>query len=323
MKRLLANGYWLLAIGGCASRPANLVVVTSSVAQTVSLLGDTLYGLPLDPAGGPARVRRIVAAREELARDSSNLAAWLHLGRSTAGMGRLRDAVAIYSRIVEVYFTDPRAFRERGELLLRLRRLDAAIADFQKAGLLMLPTGRLLEPIRLGAESDGSAAPRLEVTTTQYQNFFLLGIAQYCKGDNLAAYKVLAEAAGIALTADDLARALLWLFFALRRVGNGGEARRALELVQPDWSAESSIPEIKLLRAYKGQVPTDSIQAEAMGAPGEERALYSYGIAYHLLLKPGREADAELWLERALSGPDWSQLVYVVAEADLARLRKR
>ncbi|HEV8613601.1 MAG TPA: hypothetical protein VGQ73_08810 [Gemmatimonadales bacterium] len=314
-------GFLLLVAYGCAPRPVNLVVVTSSVAQTVSLLGDTLYGLPLDPGGGPARVRRIVAAREALARDSSDLTAWLQLGRSTTGMGRLRDAVAIYSRIAEVYFTEPRVFRERGEVLLRLRRVDAAIADFQKAGVLMIPKGRFLEALPRGDESDSSAIPRLELTTTQYQTFFLLGMALYCKGENLAAYKVLAEAAGIALTADDLARSLLWLFFALRRVGTGSEAWRVLELVQPDWAAETTVPEIKLLRAFKGQLPTDSIQAQAMGARGEERALYSYGIAYHLLLKPGREADAELWLERARSGQDWSALVYLAAEADLARLR--
>lgn len=309
-----------LVAAGCAPRPPRLVVVSSPVAETISLLGDTLYGLPLDAEGGPGRVRRISAARDAVARDSSDVSAWLRLGRSTAELGRMREAVGIFSQVVVAHFNDPRVYRERGEVLLRLRHLDGAIADLRKAGLLAVGRGPIMEAVP-ALESEGIEAPGIALTTTQYQAFLLQGVALYCKGNYAAAYPVLAEAAGLALTADERSRAMLWLFFALRRVGEGSDAKSVLDLVEPEWAENAHFPEIHLLLAYKGLVPSDSITARALAGRGAERALYSYGIAYFLQLRPERRVDAETWLLRAHSGGNWATLTYLAAEADLARLR--
>jgi tetratricopeptide (TPR) repeat protein len=311
----------LLGTSACAARPVRLVVVTSPVAQTISLLGDTLYDLPLDGAGGPARVGQLHAAREELARDSSDLKAWIRLGRSTVAMGRLREAVGIYTNVAQVHFTDPRVYRERGEVLLRLRQLDAAIGDLRKAGILAIGKGPILEDSPQ-ASAPGAEAPKaLGVTSTQYQSFFLQGIALYCKGDNATAYKVLAEAAAIALTTEDRSQAMLWLFFALRRVGDGNDSKSVLSLVRPAWIGDSHTPEIDLLLAFTGQLSSDTIQARAESLHDEEGALYSYGVAYFLMLQPQRREDAELWLHQVRRGANWATLPYLVAEADLGRLR--
>jgi len=294
-------------------------VVTSSVAETISLLGDTLYGLPLDAEGGPARVRRISAARDAVGRDSSDVSAWLRLGRSTAELGRLREAVGIFSQVAATYFDDPRVYRERGEILLRLRQLDGAIADLRKAGLLSVGRGPIVES---APTFEGEVeAPAIALTTTQYQAFLLQGVALYCKGNYAAAYPVLAEAAGIALTADERSRAMLWLFFALRRVGDGRDAKSVLDLVEPEWAENARFPEIGLLLAFKGLVPSDTITARALAGRADERALYSYGLAYFMQLRPERKEDAETWLLRAHSGGNWATLPYLAAEADLARLR--
>ena len=314
-------GVYLLAVFACGPRPVRLVVITSSVAQTISLLGDTLYSLPLDPAGGPARVRRIQAAREAVDRDSFDLAAWLRLGRSTVEMGRLRDAVGLYSTLAEVHFNDPRVWRYRGEVLLRLRYFDRAIADLRKAGLLALHKPRLLETLPGAGDSASGKTSWADLTTLQFQVPFLLGFALYCKGEYSAASTVLAEATKAALTTDELSRALLWLFFAVRRIGNGAGAAEVLSLVQPEWAEGARIPDITLLLGYKGLVSADSIRRSAMTPRGEEGALYSYGIGYFLLLKPETRPDAELWLERARSGANWAALPFLAAEADLARLR--
>lgn len=310
----------LLAVAACASHRVRLVVVTSSVAETVSLLGDTLYGLPLDAEGGPARVRELTAAREQLARDSSDLRAQLRLARATAAMGRMREAVGLLSASAQAHFDNPRVYRERGELLLRLRQLDLAIGDFYKAGLLSL--GKLLlEPVQQSGDSASGAAPKLSFTALEYQVDFLLGYTLYCKGDYAEAYKVLAETVKAARSVEELSRALLWLFFAARRLGDGSEATNVLALVQPGWATDTHAAELEMLLAYRGVIASDSIQTRARAAKGEERALLSYGIAFFLQLQASRRDDAELWLERARSGGDWSSLSYLAAEADLARLR--
>ena len=250
-------------------------------------------------------------------------------------MGRLREAVGIYTRVAAVHFTDPRLYRERGEVLLRLRQLDAAIADLRKAGILAIGKGPILEdPPKGNAPARGRpgeiavtrsrrppTAREIAVTSTQYQSFFLQGIALYCKGDYGAAYKVMAEAATIALTAEDRAQAMLWLFFALRRVGDGSDSKDVLALVQPSWIGNSHTPEIDLLRAFKGELSSDSIQARAGLLHDEDGALYSYGVAFLLMLQPQRREDAELWLQQVRRGANWPALSYLVAEADLARLR--
>jgi len=310
-----------LVVSGCAPRPVRLVVVTSSVAQTVSFLGDTLYSLPRDARGGPARVRRIIDAREAVQSHPGDLRAVIRLGRSTVAMGRLRDAVELYNKAAAVHFGDPRLYRERGEVLLRLRHLDPAIKDFREAGLLLIGRVSIPETTPEADETLGEGAQWISISTVQYQTYFLLGFALYCKGDYKAAREVLVEAAGSALTPDELARALLWLFFTVRRIGNGGEAATVLAMVEPAWAEHAYAPEVELLRAYKGSLPTDSILRRSLARTGDAGAIYSYGIGYSQLLDPSRRADAELWLERARSGPDWSAIPFLAAEADLARLR--
>jgi tetratricopeptide (TPR) repeat protein len=307
----------LASVAACAPRPVNLVVVTSSLAETVSLLGDTLYSPPLDAAGGPARVKRLMAARDAADKHPDDVAAAIELSRSTVAMGRLRDAVAILSKSAELNFNDVRLYRERGELLLRLRQLDLAVRDLRRAGTIGLERARLPEPGEVDIAGGGG------LTTLQYQVAIHLGIALYCQGDFAGAREVLVQAANQAITPNSRSRAVLWLFFAERRIGDGSAARELLNLVQPEWADRGLTAELQLLFAYKGLIPSDSIQVRAAATQGAARALFSYGIAYYLLLQPGRRSEAEPWLDQARTTPDWTDLAVLVAEAELARLRAR
>lgn len=307
----------LASLAACTPRPVRLVVVTSSLAETVSLLGDTLYSPPLDAAGGPARVRRLQEARAAAEKHPDDVGITIEFSRSTVAMGRLREAVAILSKAAELNFNDVRLYRERGEVLLRLRQLDLAIRDFRKAGLIGLETSMLPEPGELDAASGGG------LTTLQFQVALHLGIALYCQGDFTAARQAFVQAGNQAITPNTRARAVLWLFFAERRIGDGSSARDLLNLVQPEWAERGLSAELQLLFAYKGLIPSDSIQLRATTAQGTVRALFSYGIAYYLLLQPGRRAEAEQWLDQARTVPDWTDLAALAAEADLVRLRRR
>lgn len=307
----------LLFGAACTSAaPRRLVVVSSPLAQTVSLLGDTLYGLPRSGEGGPARARNMADARDRLARDSSDLGHRISFARATAEMGNLRDAVNLYSWIAQTRFDDPRVFRDRGELLLRLRQFDAALADLRRAGLLLIGRNLSIDPGPIGAAEDGGGY----LTTLQFQIFYLQGLALYCKADYSAAAPVLLEAVKQAQTSDDRVRAMLWLFFSSRRIGDGSEAARVLDLVPVEWAQLTAAPELELLLALKGAIPTDSIRARALGSNDETSRLFSYALGFGLLLRPDRKLDAELWLERAHTG-SWDSITHVVAEAELARLQ--
>ena len=298
----------------CAPVPVRYTVVPPPTAEAIALTGDTLWSLPLDPAGGPARVKRLADARLEAEKRPFNADATLRLAASTAAMGRIREAVAILTEATGTHATDPRLRRFRGEYLLWLRERDRAIAEFQAAGRLSL--GKASSPEWIETATGG----RL-LTTTRFQIEYLLGVTLYCKGELARARDVLADAIELGISGDDRARAALWHFFATRRLGNREEAAALLQSVPDAWLRSTRRAEVALLLAFRGEMPTDTIRARALGAQGgEAAALYSYAMGYSLLLVPEREEEARRWLARARSGPDWTSLPYIAAEADLARV---
>jgi hypothetical protein len=306
----------LLPLFSCAGRPVQYTVVVPTIAEAISLLGDTLWTLPLDQQSGPVRAQRIRLARDRADKQPYDLGIALDLARATAGMGRLRDAVGVLTDASGVHPTDPRIYQRRGELLLWLRELDLAIADLQRAGRLTIG-----KPVLPGTAE--SPLGERSVTTLQYRTAFLLGGALYCQARYSAAREAFTEALAWAITADERSEALLWLFFSVRRIDSGAEAPSVLDAVQDRWAIGTRRREIELLLAYKGRLPSDSIVVRALAAANEDRALYSYGLAYYLSLLPSRREEAETWLEHARTAKSWTTLAYLAAEADLARLRGR
>lgn len=314
MRHTAASAAALLLLGGCAAQPLHYAVVAPASAQAISLLGDTLWSLPLDPREGPELVARLRQARVEAARDSNKLLGQLHLAQRTAEMGRFREAIAILTRASTLHLSDPRLFRLRGEYLLRVRELDLAVADLRQAGTAAMGMPGLAEAVDLPG---GTKA----ITTVSFQTIFLLGTAFYCRGDFGPARIAFSEAVKQATNADDLARAVLWLFFSSRRAGPPGEPAELLRTITGTWSTTGSRHEHDLLLAFKGELPSDSIRARALNDKGgDERALYSYAIGFLMLVREQQE-DARLWFEQALLIPNWSTFPYLASEAELARLK--
>jgi tetratricopeptide (TPR) repeat protein len=313
---VLPLAFLFSALAGCAQRTVRYAIIAPSTAEAISLLGDTLWSLPMDAQSGPARIERLTQARTAIAKNPYGLQPQLELARSTAAIGRLRESVQLLTDAAGIYFSDPRIYRYRGELLLWLREPDLAIADLQKAGRLAI--GMTPFPEYLNSP-DGPPG----FTTMQYQTTLLLGVALYCKGDFPAARAALLDAVKWAITGDQLAETTLWLFFAVRRIGAGDEGAEVLASVRRGWATGSRRHEIDLLLAFTGAFPSDTIRARALAAAGDERALYSFGIGYYLMLAAGRQDEAEPWLEQARTSRNWTALAYLAAEADLARLRGR
>ena len=333
---------------GCAPRTIRLTVAEGSSARAVSLLGDTLWTAPVDPRQGPQLVTQLQVARAMVSAEPLDLTAQLALARATAAIGQLREAVLLLNKTATIHYLSPRVMRQRGEVLLGLRELDQAYKDFEEAQDLLETGGRPSSTPRSvpapgqpssrrrsrprgtdtasvhwdmtpetaeGADSTGPIT-----TSVEFQVALHMGVIRYLQGDFLGARDLLTEAARRAMSDDDLTVAALWLFFATRRAGNLPEANEILSAVNAEWGVRVRQHELHLLLAYKGEIPTDSVQTRALNRlGGEERALYSYGIGFMLLVR-GRTDEAELWLEQARTIPNWTALPYLAAEADLARL---
>ncbi|HEX9166116.1 MAG TPA: hypothetical protein VF862_09405 [Gemmatimonadales bacterium] len=315
---MLARPQWLLLLAAACSPPltTRYAVVGPTSHQAISLLGDTLWTLPLDPKQGPRLVEQLQIARNRNAMEVPPVQDQLLLARRTAEMGRLREALILLSRTAQVHFNNPRVFRERGEILLILREFAAAREDFQKAGALMIGRNGLAELTDL---PEGGA----QLTTVQFQTALYLGVTHYLLGNWVASRDVLIEAVKEAANDDDVALAAVWLFFAARRIGTGAAAAEILRALGPNLEVRLSRHEYDLLQAYRGQVPSDSINSRATSREGgDERALYAYGIGMWHLVR-GQAADAETWFEYARRIPNWATLPYIAAEAELLRLRKK
>jgi tetratricopeptide (TPR) repeat protein len=327
-------------LGACSTQPIHLTVIQASSVRAISLMGDTIWTLPVDPRDGPRLMARLNEARAMVSEDPEDLTAMLNLGRRTAAIGQFPQAIEVLTRAARVHYLSPRVFRERGEVLLSVRELGPAYEDFEKAQTLIdaQRTG-LADPGRVrpkpedttsvqwgvivetADETDSTGGPLL--TSVQFQVALHMGVIRYLRGDFPAARDFLIEAARRASTDDDLALAALWLFFATRRAGNLTEAAEILTAVKPDWAVQAHQHEHQLLLAFGGQIPGDTVQRRALNRlGGGERSLYCYGIGFMLLVS-GRTDEAELWLEQARTIPDWTRLSYLAAEADLARLLGR
>jgi len=305
-----------LVATACARPFSQRSIVLPISAQALSLLGDTLWSLPINPEEGPALVEQLNKARNRATSSPLDVNAALVVARRTADLGRLRESVELYTKADELNPTDPRIPRYRGEILMQLREFELAQHDFQSSAgrLVGKPTQVEFLPVE-----DGS----LLGSTLQFNVYRLLGLTYYLKGDYTRARITLIEAAKAAGNGDDVVAAGLWLFFSSRRLGAIEESRIILERLTDSAAVGAREAELSLLQAFRNGASSDSLHLDLRKPFQVERdALTAYGLGFALLLL-GRTDEAELLFEHIRTYRDWSSIPVIAAEAELARLRKR
>ena len=303
-------------VAACAQPPTQRSIVLPVSAQALSLLGDTLWSLPIPPDDGPELVEQLNKARTRLASAPLDVNAALVVARRTADLGRLRESVELYTKAGELNPMDARINRYRGEILMQLREFAHAQRDFQDAAgkLVGKPT-----QVEFLAVDDGG----LLGSTLQYNVLRLLGLTYYLKGDFIRARITLLEAARAAANGDDVIGAGLWLFFASRRLGALEESRIILQRLTDSAAVGAREAELDLLVAFRDGASSDSLHLDLKRPFEVERdALTAYGLGF-ALLQLGRSDEAELVFEHIRKYRDWSSFPVIAAEAELARLRKK
>lgn len=299
----------------CAQPPTQRSIVLPISAEALSMLGDTLWSLPVNPENGPELVEQLGKARARVASAPFDVNAALVVARRTADLGRLREAVGLYTKANELNPMDARIPRYRGEVLLQLRELDLAQKDFQDAA------GRLVgkeSPVEfLEVETGG-----LLGSTLQFNIYRLLGLTYYMKGDYDKARLTLIEAARAATNGDDVIAAGLWLFFSSRRLGALEESRMILHRLTDSAAVGARETELFLLQAFRSGVTSDSLHLDLRRPfTMEQDALTAYGLGYALLLL-NRTEEAELVFEQIRTYRDWSSIPVLAAEAELSRMKR-
>jgi tetratricopeptide (TPR) repeat protein len=265
--------------------------------EVVSLLGVKHYA-KADAKGDVAKAKARVAA------DPKNVELLLTLGRTEAAVWRFQDAIATFTRALEIAPADARLYRQRGHRYISARRFDLAVADLKRASQL----------------NDGD-----------FDIWYHLGLAHYLRGEFAearAAYEKCyavaqqnrAAAADTEGRDDSLIAISDWLYMTCRRLNKPADAARVLDAITPESKVKENKSYFDRLLFYKGLKKEEEL-LNLKAATDLEIATVGYGLGnWHL--SNGNGAKADEYFRRIVAGQYWPAFGFIAAEAELARSRK-
>jgi tetratricopeptide (TPR) repeat protein len=246
------------------------------------------------PAGVEYRAQpdtdAIRAARAARAADPKNVARIVDLGVAESGARQFREAIATFTRGLELEPNNALLLRWRGHRYLSVREFDRAFAD--------LTRGAAIDP-------------------TIYGIWYHLGVVQYLRGEFAAAAESFAKAQPIAPDAGELAGSTDWLWMSLSRAGRAAEAKAMLDR-RPDNKPVTNAY-TRRLQLYRGEIGPDAV-VTAADTDDVQIATLAYGLGNWYLTR-GDNAQARIWFERSVASGGWPAFGFIVSEAELRRLR--
>jgi tetratricopeptide (TPR) repeat protein len=283
--------------------------------QATSLLGEPLPAPEMPAAFHAEQTKHLAEARIALEADPHDAEALIWTGRRSAYLGRYRVAIQLYTRGVELHPNDARFLRHRGHRYITTRRLDAAVADLERAAEMTRGRDDEIEP-------DGLPNERNIPTGTLHSNiWYHLGLARYLQGDFEGALEAYRECLVFSKNPDMLSATSHWLYMTLRRLGRDDEADGVLEPIHDGMDIIENHDYHRLLLMYKGQQDAEQLLAEAeAGEGGVGLATTAYGVANWFFYNGKRDRAVEIF-ERIVETDSWAAFGYIAAEAELARLR--
>ena len=230
------------------------------------------------------------SARAALEANPRNIARIIDLGVAESGARQFREAIATFTRGLEIEPANALLLRWRGHRYLSVREFDKAFADLTRGG---------------------------KIDPTIYGIWYHLGVVQYLRGDFAAAAASFAKAQPIAPDAGELAGSTDWLWMSLSRAGRGAEAKAMLDR-RPEKPVTNAYT--RRLQLYRGEIGPDAVLTPA-DADEVQIATLAYGLGDWYLVR-GDKAQARKWFERSIQASGgWPGFGFIVSEMELRRLR--
>ncbi len=279
MKKLIATFALFLLV------PSGSVAAQKAVEpELISPLGAKFYSQP-DEKG------TIGEAEKKLAADPKNIELLIALGRAQATLWRFRDAIATYTRGIEIDPNNAMLYRHRGHRYISTRQFDKAVTDMERA---------------------------VKLNDKEFDIWYHLGLAYYLKGKFDKAATAYEKAYAVAQKDDSRIAASDWLYMSYRRAGKKEDGGRALARITPDMKVEENKSYFDRLMFYKGVKKESDIINDKM--TDLEIATVGYGIAnWHFY--NGDKAKAKELFQKITSGKYWPAFGFIAAETELTRMR--
>ncbi len=234
----------------------------------------------------------IARAESALAADPRNVDRIIALGVAQSGVRQYREAIATFTRGLELAPNNALLYRWRGHRYLSTRQFDRAMDD-----------------LRRGARLD----------STIYGIWYHLGIARFVRRDFPGAVHAFTRALPMAPDSAERAGATDWLWMSLSRAGRAADAQALLDR-HPD-TPNAGNAYAQRLRLYRGEVSPDSVFTPA-DTSDIQVATLSYGIGDWYLVR-GDTAKARSWFERSVVSGGWPAFGFIVSEVELRSSRAR
>ncbi len=232
----------------------------------------------------------IARAEKARAADPGNVERFIQLGVAQGGAWHFREAIATFTRGLEIAPNNALLLRWRGHRYLSVREFDKAMDDLTRGS-------------------------RLD--STIYGIWYHLGIVRFAKGDFSGAADAFRRAQPRAPDAGELAGSTDWLWMSLSRAGRGDEAAAMLKR-RPD-SLATTVAYAQRLKLYRGEIGPDAVITAADTA-NVAVATLSFGVGNWYLVR-GDTARARSWFERSISSGGWPGFGFILSEVELQRIR--
>ena len=310
----------IAALLGASCRPSTSVQPASQAQryEAISLRGDTLRSTAMSDAARERAERQLAEAKAAFDHTPANPDSIIWYARRLGYLGRFREAIAVYTRGIELHPDNAWMYRHRGHRYITVREFDRAIADLERAERLVRGKPDQVEP-------DGQPNPQnIPIGTLQSNIDYHLALAHYLKGEFARAIPIYQRELANARNDDRRVSIAYWYVLALRRLGRTAEADAVLAGLPARMAIVENDTYRDLLRVFKGELSADSVLAAAEAQPGGINSVgfvtTAYGIGTWWLLAQ-RVAPARQLYERILSGTQWPAFGYIAAEVELAGVR--
>lgn len=253
------------------------------------------------------------SAEKKYKADSTNDEHIIWYGRRLAYLGKYKEAIAIYTKGINLHPVNARFYRHRAHRYITLRCYDNAIADLKKAVELIRDQ---IDEI----EQDGIPNEKNFPTSTLHTNiYYHLGLAYYLKGDNRQALLAWEKCLDIANNDDMKVATLNWLNLTLRKMGRQKDADQHLKQVSAEMEIIENHEYYDILVMYKTN--DENKLLEKIGSQETlSNATLGFALGSYYQVKANKDKAKELF-EKVVAGKQWSSFGFIAAEAELAKMK--
>ncbi len=282
--------------------------------EGLSLLGDTLWRLPVPESARPRLEAALAEAQAAAAAAPDDPDALIWVGRRLAYLGHYQEAIARFTEGVQRFPNDARFLRHRGHRFLTVRELQPAIEDFTRAGELERGRPDVIEP-------DGAPnAAGIPVSSTQFNIWYHLALAHFLRGEFEAALAANDKCLAVSKNPDSQVATAYWRYLILKRLGRDADARSAIAFSSDSVKLLENDGYLALLRLYSGALSESDVMPQTpAGEMDVANSTTAFGVSMWHLLNGRRDEAAEIW-RRVVDGGQWPAFGSLAAEAELAQM---